>query len=810
MRSKGFGRMALGLGFVAAFGACSGGGGGDGPPISIGFESTGSTGAEGATESIVVTLVTTNGPLAADATITVSDTGAGSSTGGVDHDFTADRVVTFPAGSDNGDTQMVDVAVTLDQSVEGGDETLALTLSDPSTGVGMGMVNHTLTIPDADMADLVFVTPTSATVDESTAQNVEIELQLDPGETLGVAVQVTVQDGGGGTASSGVDYTAFVPTQLVFPAGSNDGDRLVVVLDPINDVMVEGDETAQLVFSNPSSGSQVIGTPDYHMVTITDDDLSGTAHLVVNGTPQGGPTAPVVNGNAYDLGSASLGSNGQTLSIVLSNAGAQAFDLSPLEMTGDTRDFAVDLQATTPSALPAPPVPAVFPFATTADDDVLGASLAFDAELASTLDGATEVVLDGVALPGGGELSLELERLPLPFTDDAVLKIDGVVADVAEATAGLTLWRGKVPDLDHSSAYLALSEAGSHGWVELGDGLGTLHLTTSYSPAEGGEPEMHWLWGSQLEGNYTGELPTCEAALIPPGGSLEAPVVPPTSSMTVGFTAPDCRLAVETDFQFYSIFGNSTAATQYATQMIAAVSDVFERDTQTTISIAYLGIYTSSNDPWSTPEAPGSGTGDLLTEFRTAWSGGGWPVAADLAHFVSGANLGGGVAYVGALCSQSFGFGVSANINGNINWGTFTGAPQASNWDFIVVAHELGHNFGSLHTHDYCPPLDECSANCNASSSCPSGTILSYCHLCGGMSNLRTEFHPHVAEVMRSNVAASCLGDATLAPGGTISLSVSFDPTSSTGGKAATLEFTHAAPNETSPFQIDLTGSATP
>ena len=152
---------------------------------------------------------------------------------------------------------------------------------------------------------------------------------------------------------------------------------------------------------------------------------------------------------------------------------------------------------------------------------------------------------------------------------------------------------------------------------------------------------------------------------------------------------------------------------------------------------------------------------------------------------------------------------MSGNVNGNIDWGSFTGAPGVLNWDFVVVAHELGHNFGSSHTHTYCPPLDNCYTNCDSSTSCTQGTLMSYCHVCGGMANIRLEFHPFVAERIRSRVATSCLSDALLAPGANVSVNVSFEPTSDLGPRAALLELLHSAPNEPTPFELNLSGTAT-
>jgi hypothetical protein len=65
-----------------------------------------------------------------------------------------------------------------------------------------------------------------------------------------------------------------------------------------------------------------------------------------------------------------------------------------------------------------------------------------------------------------------------------------------------------------------------------------------------------------------------------------------------------------------------------------------------------------------------------------------------------------------------------------------------------VVAHELGHNFGSRHTHDingFNPLVDDCgNGGCNslvtgAAVSKGEASLMSYCNKCTGGS----KFHFH-------------------------------------------------------------------
>src|SRR5947207_3001027 len=163
-------------------------------------------------------------------------------------------------------------------------------------------------------------------------------------------------------------------------------------------------------------------------------------------------------------------------------------------------------------------------------------------------------------------------------------------------------------------------------------------------------------------------------------------------------------------------------------------------------------------------------------------------------HFVSGKSVQGGVAYVDVLCNASYGYGVS-QVDG-----AFDLSQPSQIWDALVFSHELGHNFGSPHSHCYSPPIDRCynqEAGCYSGSVVASrGTVMSYCHLlAGGLSNIDMVFGDVVStRIGQSVAAASCLGTVTSSTTSTPATSTS---TSSTTTRPPTTTTTTTRPATT-------------
>tara|TARA_R110002126_G_scaffold83146_1_gene203215 strand:- start:13590 stop:16262 length:2673 start_codon:yes stop_codon:yes gene_type:complete len=841
---------------------CSGGGSGVAVieyESTVSFTSNTSTSSEAGGDATVTVGLLTQLPSTTKAIdVEVYDLGSGSASAGVDYATFDPVTVTFPVGSITGDTVVLHFALLADTVAEGASETIRFGLRDASGAVIVGIQQSTVEIVDEDSASLSFTSAATVTPDESSSvYPVTVTLSLPAGATLGFDVDTLLVDDQTGNAEAGVDYVAIAPTPVQFPAGTANGAQQVVNVQVLDDSDYESSEFFAVHLTGAGLADLELSGPTRHVVNISDDESMPSPLMTATSGATGTETTHAGGGDTLQLGSANndAGPNQGSI-LIVSNTGGLPMQLGqPLLIGADETDFKVEVEAASLTAAMqsntslAPPSDFVdlgAPFvrrsaqlstmsggvSPAAGEGLPGISVLLDEIALADLVDVDRVRFHGFPLPSGfGDVTLELERIPLPITSDAVLSVDGelVAGGPAALLSDLSTWRGRVLEIPGSFAFLALnSSVGPRGYVKLPfDQESTIHITseasaTASSPAVSRlihEADLKTLPASDRAAICGGEIllpnasPVLDLAALgfdpDEGVQQQSPgaSVAPQTSATV--TVANCRLAIETDYQLRQKFGSNSELVDYVTSLIAAISDQYFEDAQTTLSIAYLGIHSDSDDGWTSPDGAGD-AGDVLGEFRAAWTGANsWPVTADLAHFLSGASLGGGVAYRDVLCNQSYGFGVSGNLNGNINWSSWTGNAGSFTWDFVVVAHELGHNFGSTHTHGYCPALDSCSSGtCVSSTQCTQGTIMSYCHSCGGMDNIDLHFHPVVADLIRSKIESSCLGDATMPAGDEIRYRLRFDPRSGTGVKTTTLQFDHDAPNAPDPFTITLTGTS--
>ena len=172
----------------------------------------------------------------------------------------------------------------------------------------------------------------------------------------------------------------------------------------------------------------------------------------------------------------------------------------------------------------------------------------------------------------------------------------------------------------------------------------------------------------------------CNALEVPNHGdtSSEAPRrTPEVASAMLGSPCLEVDLAIDTDQEFLGLFGGDAgAATAYVELLVLAMSEIFDRDAGTRFVVTYLRLW-DDTDPWSA-----GNTGDELFAFREYWLANMTDVPRDLAHFLSGRGLGGGVAWLNVICNSDYGYALSANLAGFFPYPILDN--NGSNWDLMV------------------------------------------------------------------------------------------------------------------------------
>lgn len=270
------------------------------------------------------------------------------------------------------------------------------------------------------------------------------------------------------------------------------------------------------------------------------------------------------------------------------------------------------------------------------------------------------------------------------------------------------------------------------------------------------------------------------------------------------------RLYFECDFRMYTDNGSSTTnVSNKVASMFNGVKQLYSNE-QLDVELSQVFVWTST-DPYIALTSANS----CLLNFATNRAS----ITETLGHFLTTrpSSLG-GIAYIDVLCNPPVKFGFSNIYN------TFSSVPSYS-WSIYCITHEIGHNFGSRHTH-WCGwqlsgttigRIDSCRAgeavtgavNCGTNTR-PNfnGTIMSYCHVNGAV-NFNRGFGPLPGAAIRNGFAgATCISGNPIpqftlgAPGivcegGNINLKANTSTTGATYAWTGPNGFTSSAQNPT-------------
>jgi len=220
------------------------------------------------------------------------------------------------------------------------------------------------------------------------------------------------------------------------------------------------------------------------------------------------------------------------------------------------------------------------------------------------------------------------------------------------------------------------------------------------------------------------------------------------------------KIFLETDFDLFQNKGSVDDTVNFVTAIFNQSAALYANEG---IKISISEIFV-----WTTPSPYNGGNSQTqLQQFqnvRTSFNG-------DLAQLLDLESTQGGIAAgIGRLCNVR-----SSRMSYSGLFTFFNEIPTYS-WNVNVVAHELGHLFGSRHTHACVwngngTQLDGCGPRagyfegffCHYFGPLPAGggTIMSYCHLLPDVGiNFANGFGPQPGNVIRSKFnSASCLGN---------------------------------------------------
>ncbi|HET9208877.1 MAG TPA: M12 family metallo-peptidase, partial [Thermoanaerobaculia bacterium] len=258
--------------------------------------------------------------------------------------------------------------------------------------------------------------------------------------------------------------------------------------------------------------------------------------------------------------------------------------------------------------------------------------------------------LENLQVPETGETrALVLERFEV-FAKDARITVHGAGSDKVLPPPANAYFRGVVDGKPESRAFLArLADGRTQGVISEDDEIYLIGGDAA-AKALGGPLEMRRVDPVLLKAARGEEFRCGNAELPAAAGKGPALDLGGATIQEKAAAAHTGRVAIETDYEFYSLFNNSTNAMSYVGNLIGYASTIYAAELNTSLVVSSISLWTTSSDPWTQTSSTICG----LYEFGKYWNQNKTGTSRTIAHFLSGKSLGGGVAWLTALCHGSF------------------------------------------------------------------------------------------------------------------------------------------------------------
>ena len=314
----------------------------------------------------------------------------------------------------------------------------------------------------------------------------------------------------------------------------------------------------------------------------------------------------------------------------------------------------------------------------------------------------------------------------------------------------ISLFRGTVAGHSGSHVFLALAATFSTGYIDFGAGGKRYQISSTGSERRELDARRISIFEASGPASLPPGIPLCGVEHEERGNDLSTQQGD-TTALSIGSIRglKQLELAVDTDHEYFSLFGDADAAAAYLVALYAQVSDIYIRDLGMRVELVFARLWDTPNDLFNS-SVP-------LNELFLHWDTHMRDVQRDAVQLLSGRRdyPFGGAAVVDALC------GSAAYSVVGYALGLFPdpSMPSPYHYDIAVTAHELGHNSGTGHTHESPNFIDACDDPFAAPQR---GTIMSYCAQTwsGGNSNQELYFHTRIRQNIEAFVdGARCIAD---------------------------------------------------